>query len=125
MTAARKPKHAPPRRRPGASAADAPSRADLLIQVALRRWYDLIKSRLPEGASLVASVQKAARRGVLVSFRAKTENETFVAEARAKEPEKAVEEAGSCLFRRIEADFPDLTQLPLRDRLRRMFSDAG
>lgn len=102
-----------------------PTHSDMRIQVLLRRWYDLIKARLPEGASLVASVQKAARRGVLVSFRAKTENETFVAEARANEPERAVEEAGSCLYRRIEADFPDLGQLPLRDRLRRMFSNAS
>lgn len=102
-----------------------PAHADLRIQGLLRRWYDLIKARLPEGSSLVASVQREARRGVLVSFRAKIENETFVAEARASEAEKAVEEAGSCLYRRIEADFPDLNQLPLRDRLRRMFSDAS
>lgn len=118
MSAAKRHKRIPPSEMP-------PSHEDFRIQLHLRRWYDLIKARLPEGASLVVGVQKEARRGVLVSFRAKTEKETFVAEARANDPARAVEEAGDCLYRRIDADFPDLNQVPLKDRLRRIFSDAG
>ncbi|MGZ3694036.1 MAG: hypothetical protein ACXWQO_07535 [Bdellovibrionota bacterium] len=97
--------------------------ADSRAQALLQTWYEHIKASLPEGSSLVAHVEAKAQKGFLVSFRAETENETFISEARDPVPARAVEEAGEGLRQRLigtgEANFT------FRDRLLRLFSEAG
>lgn len=97
--------------------------ADLRVQALLQCWYENIKEKLPEGSSLVANVQGAAKNGFLVSFRAQTEHETFISEARDPLPAKAVEEAGESLYLRLMN--PHEEPETLKERLLRIFSEAS
>jgi hypothetical protein len=97
--------------------------ADLRVQALLQCWYESIKEKLPEGSSLVANMQGAAKNGFLVSFRAETESETFISEARDAVPSRAVEEAGESLYLRLLN--PSSEKITIKDRLLRIFSEAS
>lgn len=101
----------------------AQRRADLRVQALVQRWYENIRSRLPAGSSLVANLEEAAPMGFMVSFRAQTEKETFISEARGSEPGKVVEEAGESLYQRL-AQLRE-GRASFKDKLRKLFSEAS
>lgn len=77
-------------------------RENLRAQALVQKWYDILLERLPAETSLVANVQEAGEGGFLVSFRAESEEQTLISEARHPDPALAVTDAAEGLIRRLE-----------------------
>jgi hypothetical protein len=60
----------------------------------VERWLKKIRSRVPAGAMLSATVQMKSDRRYFASFRLLADGEVISSEARGNSPEEAVDEAG-------------------------------
>ncbi|RZA07464.1 MAG: hypothetical protein EOP11_07625 [Proteobacteria bacterium] len=67
----------------------------------VERWLEEIRARIPEGASVTATLQNKPQRGFLASFRLCTEDEVLSSEARADTPDQAVAQAGEGLCQHL------------------------
>ncbi len=96
----------------------------LYLQERVETWLGKIRSRLPEGGTLVVTVHKVSRQCFLVAFRATAFGEVFTAEAREKNLEAGVEEAGRCLFERLSLN-PPLPKANFGEKVRRLILSGG
>lgn len=72
----------------------------------VEKWLQSIRSRIPAGSILSATVRSKPRSGFFASFRLTNEGEAISSEARAETLEEAVEKAGLGLCQHLPFEEP-------------------